>query len=537
MATIDRSTRATRNSTIDLRAFRIPAWGGLHVLRSRALRRVGATLAGLVAASSFGCTDGGGGGDGFADNGGMSGTGISQGVITAFGSIFVNATEWDVSGATIEIDDQPASENDLRVGMVVEVEGDFTAGNAFGTAIRVRFEDVIEGPIDAAPVVTVPGSVKIFTILGQTVTVDVAETVYDGGASFAGLAADDVLEVSGFPDGSGGVQATRVALRGVFPGDDEIEIAGIVTNHLANSDGTGTFDLGPIVVRYVASTTFEGVTREALANGERVDIDGVLRVTGNEVDATRIELESEGLGDGDRARVEVEGIANACAETPDFCVNGIPIDASMAMIQPIGFTPMVGDRLEIEGPLVGGTLEAERIRSEEEEEPSVRNVRLEGAVTSVDAGARTLVILGLTVAANGDTRIEDDSSQEDESFRFEEIQPGDYLEIRGVDEGGATIRARSIERNDATAGEDDVMIQGPVTDLDPLVPRLEILGLVIPLDGGTLYLDATGTPRSEDQFFRNPGDVMLGDLVKAEDRDAVDLATLGEADEVEIGEE
>jgi len=45
------------------------------------------------------CTAGGGGDT--AATGGMSGTGISQGSVTAFGSIFVNGIEWNLDSAAI----------------------------------------------------------------------------------------------------------------------------------------------------------------------------------------------------------------------------------------------------------------------------------------------------------------------------------------------------------------------------------------------------------------------------------------------------
>ena len=57
----------------------------------------------------------------------MSGTGISQGSISAFGSIFVNGVRWDLSTATIEVDGVVVSGR-LRVGMVVRVEA-ADAGN------------------------------------------------------------------------------------------------------------------------------------------------------------------------------------------------------------------------------------------------------------------------------------------------------------------------------------------------------------------------------------------------------------------------
>ena len=479
-----------------------------------------------------GCSSDGGG---LADSGGMSGTGVSQGAVSSFGSVFVNGVRWDLSSATIEIDGVVASESDLRVGMVVRVEGDFAAGNADGTATRVTFEDVLEGPIENAPVETVPGMIKTFTILGQTVAVDALETIFDDGATFASLGADDVLEVSGFSDGAGGVQASRVSLRGTFPGDSDVDLIATVSNLVVNPDDSGmsgVFDLGPIVVRFDQRTLFTDVTRATLMNGDRVKVEGAL-LSRTEVVATEVELEDDGLGADDLERVELEGFATACPESTDFCVGGVPVDTSMATFDPATYVPMIGDRVEVEGPLVSGTLEAIRVESEDED-PNQRNVRIEAAVTSIDNVARTLVVLGVTVVADGETVLEDNSLIEDENFRFTELMVGDFVEVQGIDDGGANVRALSIVRENATAGVDDVRLEGPVTGFDMATPTLEILGQSVPLNMGTLYFDDLGAPRTEEQFFRDPGDVMLGDVVSAEDFEALSLSTLTEADEVSI---
>jgi len=519
-------TTTDRTRKVETLSIRGSAGGSLiRVLRSTL---IGATISAVLLTT--GCTPGGGG---LADNGGMSGTGVSQGSISSFGSIFVNGVRWDLSSAAIEIEGVAASETDLRVGMVVRVEGDFDAGDTTGTATRVRFEDVLEGPIAGAPVETVPGQIKTFTILGQTVTVDALETIFDDGATFAGLAADDVLEVSGFPDGSDAVTATRVSLRGAFPADDDVDLIGPVANLVFGIDDSGMFDLGTITVRFTPATPFTDVTRTALMNGDRVKVEGTLRLSGTEIDATEIELEDDGVGADDLDRVEIEGIAEACAQSPDFCVGGVPVDISMATFDPPTFVPMVGDRVEVEGPLIAGTLEATEVESEEEDQ-NQRNVRVEAEVTNVDAVGRTLVVLGVTFSADGETVLEDDSSVEDENFMFGEILVGDFVEIRGVDDGEATVRALSIERDDALAGIDSVRLEGPVTALDTLTSPIEILGQPVPLDASTLYFDEFGASRTEEQFFQTPGDVMLGDVVSAEDQEASDLTALSEANEVRI---
>jgi len=389
---------------------------------------------------------------------------------------------------------------------------------------------VLEGPIEGAPVETVPGMIKTFTILGQTVAVDALETIFDDGATFATLGADDVLEVSGFSDGAGGVQASRVSLRGTFPGDNDVDLIATVSNLVVNPDDSGLFDLGPIVVRFTQTTPFTDVTRATLMNGDRVKVEGAL-LSRTEIDATEVELEDDGLGAGDLERVELEGFATACPESTDFCVGGVPVDTSMATFDPVTYVPMIGDRVEVEGPLVSGTLEAIRVESEDED-PNQRNVRIEAAVTSIDNVARTLVVLGVTVAADGETVLEDNSSVEDENFRFTELMVGDFVKVQGIDDGGANVRALSIVREDASEGDADVRLEGPVTGFDAVTPTLEILGQSVPLNLETLYFDDLGAPRTEEQFFRDPGDVMLGDVVSAEDFEALSLSTLTEADEV-----
>ena len=86
------------------------------------------------------------------------------------------------------------------------------------------------------------------------------------------------------------------------------------------------------------------------------------------------------------------------------------------------------------------------------------------------------MVLGVTIAADGATVLVDESSAGDESFMFGEILVGDFVEVRGVDDGSPSVRALSIRRDDATAGADDVRLEGPVTALDTAVPSIDILG-------------------------------------------------------------
>ncbi|MBK7951457.1 MAG: hypothetical protein IPK00_22505 [Deltaproteobacteria bacterium] len=467
-----------------------------------------------------------------SDSGGMSGTGISQGSINSFGSIFVNGVEWNVAGATIELDGVRRNESDLRVGMVVRVDGTYSTDGLSGDADRVTFDDSIEGPIEAAPIETVAGLEKTFSVLGTSVIARSDQTAFDDGATYAGLAANDVVEVSGFVDATGAIHATRIQRKGVFPTVDDVELRGRVANLVKNQDGSGIFDLGTIIVRYESSTTFKDLTRASLATGDLVEVKATI-LDSDEVDAERIELETVGFGSGDLDDAKVEGIVVLCVESPDYCIDGVPIDDNGATFDPIGYTPMPGDLCEAEGSLVAGVLVATRIRAEDDDH-SARNVRIDAAATSVNGTARTLVILGVTISADGNTRLEDKSDLDDDNLAFSELQAGQYLRIEAVSTGTNTARALKIERDDADAGDDDVRLEGPVTALDPNAPSLSILGQSVPLDGGTQYRDENDQSRSEEEFFRNPGDVALDDIVRARDEDAANLSALTESDEVEL---
>ena len=480
-----------------------------------------------LAATALFCACSGGGG-GLADSGGMSGTGISQGAVTSFGSVFVNGVEWDLTSSTIEIDGAPAIESDLRLGMVVRITGDFAPTGTTGTAIDIVFDDTIEGPIENDPVPSSPdGLEKSFTVLGTRIIMNEETTAFDDGASFAGLRADDVVEVSGLIDNNGDVRATRIRLVGMFPANSNAELRGLVSNLVKNPDASGDFSIGTILVHYVALTDFSDLTRESLANGDFIEAKGTLRIAGGELDADEIELEIQGLGSGSIDDAEIEGFVSNFVSNGSFEVSGTLVDASAAVFDPPGFVLTNGARVEVEGRLENGVLIADSVEDEDEAE----DVKIKAAVSSVDLLLPTIEVLGVTISADGKTRIEDDRDG-NESFGFGNIETGDWLEIGGLQTGPSTVLALRIKRD--TPG-DDVILEGPVTFLDVNAPpSLSIINQPIPLDIDTLYFDALEQPRTEAEFFGNPVDVMIGDIVQAKDESASNLQALSEADEVAI---
>ncbi|MEO1933325.1 MAG: DUF5666 domain-containing protein [Myxococcales bacterium] len=458
-----------------------------------------------------------------ADNGGMSGTGISKGEVTAFGSIYVNGFQWNISDPNINIviDDEPADATDLRLGMVVTVRGNYQTG----IATMVDCEYSLEGPLEADPVDVVPGGPeKSFEILGRTIVIHEVDTEYAGGASFTTLVAGDVVEISGFTDDNDVIQATLVEKLGDLSTNNKVSLHDVVSNLIKRSDGTGSFNLGSVLVSYTAPTIFEGITAAGLMNGDFIEAEGTLQPTGDELEAAFIDLEDEGLGTGNADHANIQGIVSGLVSDLRFSVDRTEVDATNAVFEPLGFIAMDGSPVEVQGRLVDDVLVADRVQSTVE----LENVRIEAAVASIDTNGSSLSILGLTVFMDGQTKLKD-SRDEERNFRLADIQPGDWLKIRGRQTGTAEVLATRIEREDA---DTDVSLEGPVTSLDVDAPSLSIVDQLIPLDVETRYFDSDSAIRTQEEFFRIPGDVMLGDVVEATDISAEDPEILGKADEV-----
>lgn len=463
-----------------------------------------------------------------ADNGGMSGTGISKGSIDSFGSIFVNGVEWDLAGAAIEIDGAVATEGDLRVGMFVRVVGSLSPDETSGTATDVSFDERLVGPLELDPVETVAGLQAEFRVLGTTVVIDATTTVFDG-TGFATLSADDVVVVSGAALPGDRIAATRVEQVGTFPAATQAELEGIVANRLSSGPNAGSFELGPILVRYDPTTVFDGVDAGTLMNGDRVDVEGTLRVSGTELDATEIRLAAVGLGVTDADDVELEGVVDDFVSIADFSVEDVPVDASAATFDPPGAAAMLADgvAVEIEGRLEGGVLIADEVVLDD---PLSEDVLFEAEVSAIDGVARQLTLLSIDVEVPPEALFEDERD-ESANFGFDDLVVGDWLIVVGRVTSGGAIEAASVVREEAG---DDVVLRGPVENLAPLIPAFDVLGLAIPIDAGTAYFDADGESRSEAEFFGPPGDVSEGSVVTVTDVGATDGGSLLEADEVSL---
>lgn len=274
----------------------------------------------------------------------------ATGPVTGFGSIFVNGVEYSTTGARIEIDGQPGTESQLAIGEIVTVTGTLNADGISGIATEVTFSGNVLGPIKQ-----VSGPTDTFVVLGQTVAVT-GSTIFDPNiqpAGVAGIRAADQVEVSGFPDSSGQILASRIQLA---TSSTTLRVGGTVQGLSA---GSSVFQINTLSVDYSAATV-----NGTLANGALVQVEGSSVSAGDTLTATTVTvLPHPGGAPGSRG--EVEGVVTSFTSINDFVVNGQHVTTNAGTQFNLNGIPLgVNVRVDVEGSFdSSGTLVATSVQA------------------------------------------------------------------------------------------------------------------------------------------------------------------------------
>ena len=389
--------------------------------------------------------------------GGISGTGRFLGIITGFGSVFVNGVEIETTDETnILIDDVSANENALKVGMKVEIE-------AFdNVASLVTYTSEIKGPIESGSINTANNS---FSVLGQKVIVD-DTTIYEGVSGFAALQENNIVEVSGFADANADIQATFVELEDSSL--QEFQIRGTVSDHNGSNK---TFNINNILINYSNIQNPPGIS-----NGFSVEVKG--RLDANVLEAAEIEIEDFSYGEGDE--VEMEGVITSLTSQSDFVVNNQRVQTTSKTTYEHGTASNIAEniRVEIKGEVNSSSiLVAEQVEFRFVESKSIK---IEGAVQSVDTENSTVSVFGITIHVDANTGLKDEV-QELRPFTLADIQDEDFLDVGGFVDDEGNVIAVILER-DEMPEQDEFELRGPVDSETPNM-ALEILGVSVNISG------------------------------------------------------
>jgi len=294
--------------------------------------------------------------------GGVSGTGVSTGAITGFGSVVMNGvhylTDSDVAPDFIThkfshgIDNSSMTDRNLfRVGMVVTIHH----GLNDNSALEIEYRDNLQGTIAARS----SGADNTLTVLGQTVVVSDA-------AAFASLNLNDLVEVSGFVDSAGRIRATYIERNPQSPHHGgEFEVKGFISGLSSSGFRLGPLPDGTGVTVTVSYTPTVGI---GLDNGMYVQV-----VTTNPqpvsgvITATRIDELSPRTVFPEKSIVDLEGLVTAL---PSGSGNALSFTVEGKRVQTDGVTQYVGGaaaniqpdvRLQVQGTENGGVLSAGKI--------------------------------------------------------------------------------------------------------------------------------------------------------------------------------
>jgi energy-converting hydrogenase Eha subunit B len=382
-------------------------------------------------------------------------------------TIVVNGKTLAVQGAAITEDRVAATEDRLTKGTIVTVTGSFD--DRAGSASEVEIEHGLEGEVDDK-------GADFITIAGQRVHVD-DSTEFDDSNRLGGVVVGATrVKVSGVPDDSGALRASRVSRSTRAAGGDDVK--GFVSSlsgktfDLAlspdasacwNVDATGIASLPP----GLANGAFVEVRTSAAPGAGTTCALGALVATAIQVEDRFTETE-----------VEVEGIVTS-GTSSQFVANGTTVQTSGSTGWRLGAPAdlVAGAKVEAEGSLdAHGVLQATKV--------SFRpGVRLTAVVDAVQADAITM--LGMRVQTPSFMRNE-----------FGALAAGDRVEVRGNPsaDGAGLVAYRIVNPGGGSTGR--VLLRALASDrsASSASPTFTVMGFTVTPKAGAQFLGSSGTP-------------------------------------------
>jgi len=432
--------------------------------------------------------------------GGIGGTGISIGPISAFGSIFVNGIKFETDNTVITVNGQPKHESDLKVGMVVQIEGIIDSDSNTGNAARIDFNENVKGPIQSFDY-----NNNTLIVLGQTVIVEQL-TVLDGIINLTDLNVGDIVNVSGLVDAEGIIRATWIARESDI---GEFEIVGRVTNL---TPATQTFAIGAITIDYSQVLRLD-IPSGSLANGLLVEVKGIFKGTpiGEVLMATSVETQEELFNADVGTLFEIEGFIAQFKNSFDFKIAQLPVTTTSQTVFQFGSAEDLafGVKVEVTGKLDANNvlvLEEISFRDVASKRTPAGRINIEADVEAIDVASQNLTLLGISIQANKFTQFRD---RRDMTIPFGllDLSIGDRVAMSGfLDLATNTLMAEILLRQPFRLDE-QVVFSGPIANVDVDAGTFTILGITVVTDEDTVYEDeksgGTEIIVSTEQFFAN----------------------------------
>jgi hypothetical protein len=346
----------------------------------------------------------------------------ARGPVSALGTLLVNGVRYDDRTATVRINGRERRLDDLKLGMVVEVQAEHNVATQASVARSVSASSFAEGRVEAIDRVA-----RTIKLMGITVAVP-ATTVFEGWAGLQDplFKVGELAEVYGLANGPNGAVATRIERTTVAAvGAEDLALTGVLSQL---NTVQKTFMLSGTIVVY-SHARIENVGA-GLAEGMTVRVEGVSSgagvITASEINGTqRAAAAVEGF------RVEEQGYVSDLVAPLSFKVNGMSVDASEAIVTG---TLTNNVRVEVRGVMRNGVLVASKVERDDAGNGRAggEESKFEGVVSA--AVASSFQINGFTVIWTTNTRFDDIASSA--------IRPGTQLEVQAVWSGTEYVATR-----------------------------------------------------------------------------------------------
>ncbi|MES1939135.1 hypothetical protein T5B8_02760 [Salinisphaera sp. T5B8] len=448
-------------------------------LTKRALAALLVSLLALLTVAGCGSD---GGNDGGGQQAGIEGTGI----VSGFGSVYIDGVEFETDAAQIVFVGEPVTESRLSPGDLVTVVGTVDAAGQ-ARATRIVYERTLDGPIDQ---IETDGDTGTLVALGQTVEFD-SDTVFVN-APAEELAAGDLIAVSGFTQTDNRVhaQSIRRSETGFVPNNSTLEIEGTVDSIEATRLRVGdqTIDFANAQIR---------PDRSALVVGSRIEAFGT-RAESPDAPMIASRLNVSVFKQPPAGRQMLVGAQiRDYVDQSDFVAGGWRMDADDAQrLDNLASELSNGMYISARGVFENGRVKARTVRVE-----PPANAMLKADIDTIDTTAGTITLLGRRIDVRDDTRYIERRENGDRSLRIGTLVRGDTIRVQlYIDADKATVR--SLER--LPAGTSNAAVSGQVMQFErnDNTATIVVAGVTAELaDDTTVYRDTEGDEIDADSFF------------------------------------
>ena len=414
------------------------------------------------------------------------------GVITGFGSVFINGVEYETDSAEVSTDDNAgASETDLHVGMVITLNGEVNEDGITGNASSIHYDEQLKGPLDSIDLIG-----NSLSVLGQTIFFDDLTSLDN--VILIELIPGDFLEISGFFNADGNLYATRI--------EKETESTQLKVQGMVEMLDTvnKTFTLSSLTIDY-SSAVFDDFVEADLADGQEIRVKGLSSALSNEVfvvSEIKLKESNEEHEDGDDKHTE--GFITSFESNSSFIVNNIHVitDGNTEFEHGSVDSLLLNVRVKIKGEFnATGDLLAKEIRIHQRS-----NLNLEGAIQGVDLSLSTVTVLDVVFEVNNQTKMKDESDTGERFFDLADLTVGDFVEIKGfIDNKGNNIATKMKRENEDDDNETE--LKGTVSNIIDF--SFDIVGVNVNTNENTLFEGTDGDDVTQATFFEQLQDDML----------------------------